>query len=82
MERMDSLQDILGSKKFSPPDEMDRIKNYIQSKYKTVAKVKLSRGAFIVSVPNSALAATLYLERQAMIKACNIKDKKLVIRTG
>lgn len=79
---MDSLQDILGSKKFIPPDEIEAIKHYVEQKYKAVAKVKLSRGAFIVSVPSSALAATLYLERQAMIEACRIKDKKLVIRTG
>ena len=78
---MDSLQDILGSKKFTPPDEMDAIKNYVKDKYKAVAQVKLSRGALIVSVPNSALAATLHLEREKMIDACKIKGKKLVFRT-
>lgn len=78
---MDSLQDILGDKKFAAPDEMSAIKDYIQSKYKSNCTVKQQRGALIVSVPNSALAATIYLERQNLIKACGLKDK-LVIRTG
>lgn len=78
---MDSLQEILGGKTFKAPDEMAAIKAYILRKYKSNCTVKQQRGAFIVSVPNSALAATIYLERQTMIKTIGLKDK-LVVRTG
>ncbi len=78
---MDSLHDILAKKKLKPPDEMAAIKDYIQRKYKSKSQVKLERGALIVRVPGSGLAATLQLERQNIIKACKL-DKKLVIRSG
>jgi len=78
---VDSLQEILGSKKFSAPDEMTAIKEYIKRKYRSRCQVKQQRGAFIVSVPNSALAATIYLERQNLINEVGLKDK-LVVRTG
>jgi len=78
---MDSLQEILGNKKFKAPDEMTSIKEYIKRKYKSGCQIKQSRGAFIVTVPNSALAATIYLERQNLIDACRLKDK-LVVRTS
>ena len=77
---MESLQDILGSKKFAAPDEMERLKGYIKRKYKAKSSVKLQNGAFIVSVPSSALAGTLQLEKPAIIQACDLGDKKLVIR--
>lgn len=79
---MESLQKILSTKKFTPPDEIGAVKNYVQQKYKRDCSVKLKHGALIVSVPNSALAATLQLERQKIIKACNLGDLKLVIRNG
>ena len=78
---MDSLQNILGGKSFVAPDEMTAIKAYIKRKYKSNCSVKQQRGALIVSVPNSALAATIYLERQTLIKTLGLKDK-LVVRTG
>ena len=79
---MDSLQHILGSKQFEKPDEMTVIKEYVKRKYKSPSKIKLQRGALILTVPNSALAATLHLEQRALIKACHITEYKLVIRTG
>jgi hypothetical protein len=79
---MDSLREILNQKKLVQPDEMGAIKEYVRQKYKSDCSVKMSRGTLIVSVPNSALAATLQLERQKLIKACNLGDKKLAIRTG
>ena len=77
---MDSLQEILSRKKFSPPDEIGAIKDYVSRKYKANCSVRLQRGALIVSMPGAALAATLQLERQKMVKACRLEGKKLVIR--
>jgi hypothetical protein len=78
---MESLQEILSRKKFTPPDEIELIQKYIQKKYGSNADIKLQRQTFIVNVPSSALAATLQLERYQLIKACKI-DKKLSIRSG
>ncbi|HEX5394787.1 MAG TPA: hypothetical protein VFW52_00265 [Candidatus Saccharimonadales bacterium] len=78
----ESVGQILGSKQFTPPDEVSLIKDYVKRRYKSGCSVKLQRGALVVSVPSSALAATLHLERQKLIKACNLGDKKLFIRNG
>lgn len=78
---MDSLQDILGNKKFTPPDEMSAIKDYISRRYQSKCKVRIERNAIIVSVPSSTLAATIYLERQNLIEQCRLKQR-LVVRTG
>jgi len=78
---MDSLQDILGKKDFTPPDEIATIKDYIKRRYGSNCRVKLERGTIIVSVPSSALAATIQLERQNLITQCNLKHK-LFIRAG
>lgn len=78
---MESLQDILGKKNFTPPDEMAVVKDYIRRRYKSTCSVKLERNALIVSVRSSALAGTLFLERQTLIETCNVKHR-LVIRTA
>ena len=81
MSLVESLQDILAKKKIEAPDEIGAIKDYVKRKYQSACSVKLQRGALIVSVPGSALAATLQLERPSIIKACGVKTK-LVIRGG
>lgn len=78
---MDSLQDILGKKDFTPPDEISAVKDYIKRRYHSPAKVKIEKTAIIISVPSSALAATIYLERQSLIEQCNLKQR-LVVRKG
>lgn len=78
---MDSLQDILGKKDFTPPDEIAAVKEYIERRYKSPSRVRVERDALIVRVPSSALAATLQLEQQTLIDSCRI-SKKLIIRSG
>ena len=78
---MDSLQDILGKKDFTPPDEIAAVKEYIERRYKSPSRVRVERDALIVRVPSSALAATLQLEQQMLIDSCRI-SKKLIIRNG
>jgi hypothetical protein len=78
---MDSLGEILGSKTFQPPDEMQALRDYVKRRYKSESTVKLQREALILSVPSSTLAATLHLERENMAKELKL-TKKLVIRTG
>lgn len=79
---MDSIGDVLGQKKFAPPDEIALIKDYVKRRYNSPCAVKLQGGNLVILVRNSALAGTLHLERQRLIDAVGIKDKKLIIRTG
>lgn len=79
---MDSLKKILGSRQIAQaPDEIKQIKDYVKRRYNSACRVKIQRGALIVSVPSSGLAANMQLERQLMIDKLKIKDR-LVIRTG
>ena len=78
---MDSLQDILGKKNFTPPDEIAVVKEYIERRYKSPSRVRVERDAVIVRVPSSALAATLQLEQNTLISSCQL-TKKLIIRNG
>jgi hypothetical protein len=78
---MDSLQDILGKKDFTAPDEITAIKQFIERRYKSPSRIRIERDALIVRVPSSTLAATLQLEQRTLIDACQI-TKKLIIRTG
>ena len=76
---MDSLQDILADKEFTPPDEMARLKDYVLRRYNRQCTVRLERDAIILTVRGSSLSATLQLERGRIIEACSLKQK-LVIR--
>ena len=78
---MDSLQEILGKKDFTPPDEVVAVKEYITRRYKSPSTVRVERDVLIVRVPSSALAATIQLEQRTMIDKCRI-TKKLIIRYG
>jgi hypothetical protein len=78
---MDSLQDILGNKHFTRSSESSLIKEYIKRRFDSKCTVKIDKTVIIVSVPNSALAATIYLERQNLIEQCGLKQR-LVVRTG
>lgn len=79
---MDSLQEIMGRKKFVAPDEMGRIKAYIQKKWGGEATVQIERDTVILKVPSSALAAAIQMEKHQLIEACDLQKKKLVIRIG
>ena len=78
---MDSLQEIMGRKNFTPPDEIETIKQYVKRRYDSLCRVKIERGTIIVTLPGSALAATVQMERQQLIEKCSL-DKKLLIRYG
>ncbi len=78
---LESLQEILSRKKFTPPGESKAVKDYIWRRYRSACSVTVKKGDLIISVPNSALAGTLQLEKQKIIKTCGIKGK-LIIRVG
>jgi hypothetical protein len=78
---MDSLQDILSKRDFTPPDEVAAVKEFITRRYNSPSRVRVERDVLIVRVPSSALAATLHLEQRSMIEACRI-TRQLIIRVG
>jgi len=78
---VDSLQEILGKKDFTPPDEIVAVKEYITRRYKSPSRIRVERDVLIIRVPSSALAATIQLEQRTMIEACRI-TKNLIIRNG
>jgi hypothetical protein len=78
---MESLQDIMSKKDFTPPDEIAAVKEFITRRYNSHSTVRVERQVIIVRVPSSALAATLQLEQRRMIEACRL-TKKLIIRYG
>ncbi len=78
---MESLQDILGSRDFVPPSEIELIQNYIQRRYKAKCKVYVRKVDIIISVHSSALAGTLRMEQKRLVEECRI-EKKLIIRIG
>ena len=78
---MESLQEILSKKDFHPPDEVTMVTEYIKRRYKSACRVRIERDAMIIKLPNSALAATVQMERQALIDSCHI-NRRLVIGFG
>jgi hypothetical protein len=78
---MDSLQEIMSKKDFTPPDEIAAVKEFIERRYHSSSRVRVERDVLIVRVPSSALAPTLQLEQRTMIEACRI-TRKLIIRNG
>lgn len=78
---MDSLQEIMGRKNFTPPDEMEAIKSYIKRRYNSTCRIKLERNTIVLHLPSSALAATVQMESQQLVEKCRL-TKRLFIRYG
>lgn len=71
----------MGRKNFTPPDEIEAIKQYIKRRYDSLCKIKIDRDTIVLTLPGSALAATVQMERQQLIEKCGL-EKKLFIRYG
>lgn len=71
----------MGQKSFKAPDELKALSDYVKRNYKSPSRVRAEKDVVILSVPSSALAGALQMEKQNIIKACNLK-KRLVIRIG
>lgn len=78
---MESLAEILGRRQFKKPDEMTKLSAYIEERYNVKAQVTQRGKNLIVSIPNSALAGNLQMEKPKIIKACGLKSV-LIIRVG
>lgn len=71
----------MGSRDYTPPSEIDVIKDYVLRRYKSKCQVYLQKDKIILRVKSSALANTLRLEQKRLIEACNLQ-KQLVVQIG
>ena len=78
---MDRVKDILRSKRFQEPAEVQIIKDFVIDKFKTTPSVTVQTRQIIIGVPGSALAGALRLHLHELGKVCQT-DKRLVIRIG
>lgn len=76
---MDSLFNILSSKDFDEPPEIQSIKKYVQDNFKTDVSVLVREKDIVIGVSSAALANTLRLRSPDMKRRCQL-DKKLVFR--
>lgn len=78
---MDSLENLLKSKKPSEPSQLQAMKNYVMTKHNETVKCSASQFGYTLIVPNASLASTLHMETPQIIAECGL-DKKLFIRIG
>ncbi len=67
--------------KYQEPAEFTALQNYIFKKYGAKVHIATMGKSIVIHAPNSALAATLRLEIDALRQAVNTK-KNLIIRVG
>lgn len=78
---MDSIKDLLSRKDFEEPDEIQRIKEFVKSKFDEEPGVKITKNSIIISVSNASLAGALRLHLHHLTKDLQT-DKKLLLRIG
>ncbi len=66
---------------YQEPAEFTAIQDYVLQEYGTKVHIAARGKDIVIHAPNSALAATLRLEIDALRQAVNTK-KKLIIRVG
>lgn len=55
----DSITDILNSRGFTEPSEIQKIKDFVYAEVEIVPSVSVTKTSFIVSVPSAAAAGNL-----------------------
>lgn len=58
---MDSLNQILGDKRFNEPEEFIKLKEFISREYSADATIGMSGKYIVIGVPSSSLASSLRL---------------------
>lgn len=75
----DSLHDVLGTRGFSEPPEIQLIKNFVQQEVGLTPNVSVNKTAFIVSVPSAAAAGTLRFKLFQLQRQLG-NTKKVILR--
>ena len=76
-----SISDILSSKNFGEPDEIEAIKKFVGDNFDENPGVKITERNIIITVSNAAIAGNLRYQLHTL--QANLKTtKKLLIRIG
>jgi hypothetical protein len=78
---MESIGDLLGKRMPQEPDEIRRVKHYIDEQFHATASVALQGESLVVTVKSASLANMLRL-RITQLQAASGTDKKLILRIG
>lgn len=78
---MDSMQDLLKSKRSNEPPQVTALKLYALNNHNTEISVRVSPKHYLITVKEAGIAHKLRIETAIIIDKCNL-DKKLVIHIG
>ena len=78
---MDSLKDLLNSKKLDEPTEVTALRNYCQEMFNFKPKINIKGENIWLMVPNGILATELRMRMPEIKQRCGL-TKKLMIRIG
>ncbi len=78
---MDQIGDLLPNNLGETPEEFQKIKDFISSRYGVSSVVALAHNAIVITVPDSAVAVELRMNHLELQTTCDIDPKlKLVVR--
>lgn len=75
---MQSIEDLLTSKKPQEPPQVAALKQYAQKVHSVDIKVRIAPTHYLIQVPNGAIAHKFRVETATIIETCRL-DKRLVI---
>lgn len=78
---MDSISDLLGKRMPQEPDEIKRVKQYIDEQFHAGSTVALQGESLVITVKSASLANMLRL-RITQLQEASGTDKKLILRIG
>jgi hypothetical protein len=78
---MDSISDLLGKRMPQEPDEIKRVKQYINEQFHASSTVALQGESLVITVKSASLANMLRL-RITQLQEASGTDKKLILRIG
>lgn len=78
---MDSIADLLNTRKPQEPEQFKKIKSYILEHHNTSVKVSISRDSLVITVPSAPLSSIIRMEIPKIQKECKFENK-IIIRIG
>lgn len=78
---MDSLTDLLKTKKPQEPPQVSALKKYVHDNHRVEITVRVSPKHYLITVPGAGIAQKLRIETAKIVEECEL-DKRLVIHIG
>lgn len=77
----DSLGDIMGSRNYSEPPEIQKIKDFVYQEVQLIPSVSVTKTSFIVSVPSAAAAGNLRFKLFQLQRQLG-NERKIILKIG